>query len=57
MSNQSDDASGIKKQIDELRGKWDRLDAHGSQSARQTQITREIEQLKEKLQKLTGENY
>lgn len=53
----SDDAKSLRRQIDEARNEWERLDAHGSQSERQNQISVKIDRLETQLQELTGEEY
>jgi flagellar hook-associated protein FlgK len=57
MSENKPSGEAIKTQIDDLRQEWDRLDDQGSQSATQTQISKQIEQLQKQLKELTGEDY
>jgi transcription elongation GreA/GreB family factor len=47
----------IKKDIGELRRKWDHLDKESYQTDKQTQISRRIGKAQEKLKKLTGEDF
>lgn len=53
----SEDARKLRKQIDELRDEWERLDASGTQSEKQNQLTGSIERLQLRLHELTGEEY
>jgi chromosome segregation ATPase len=57
MAENQPTAGEIKSKMDELRKEWDRLDAHGSQSERQSQISRQLDRLRKQLKDLHGEDY
>jgi SMC interacting uncharacterized protein involved in chromosome segregation len=50
-------AKQIKKDIDELRKQWDHLDEECYQTDKQTKVSLQIRKAREKLKKLTDEDY
>jgi hypothetical protein len=47
----------LKALVNDDRREWDRLDAHGSESSRQSSLSASIDRCVKRIKDLTGEDY